>query len=231
MSIVKRGPNVWLVRVYTGRDGGKIKQRKQTVHGTKDDAKRVEIALKRELDLIGVLVEPSRMSLNDYLDQWLATVTPPQVRQSTYRQWLYYLAHYVRPALGSSRLDSITSLALQKLYSGLEAPGLTRASGYVHDVLRPAFKQAVAWKMLRESPMVGVRIPKRQRKEMRALSPEEAERFNSGAVTDVHGTLFVFALTTGMRPGEYLALRWRNLDLQKGLVRVVRALDLRTGPN
>lgn len=64
---------------------------------------------------------------------------------------------------------------------------------------------------------------------MLAFSPGEAGRSLKAAAEDVHGTLFAFALTTGMRPEEYLALKWSDVDLQKGAATVVRTLIWRQG--
>ena len=59
---------------------------------------------------------------------------------------------------------------------------------------------------------------------MQALSPEEANRFLKEARKDRWGVLFSLALTTGMRPEEYLALQWKDIDFEKGVVTVQRAL-------
>ena len=71
-----------------------------------------------------------------------------------------------------------------------------------------------------------VRLPRIKKKEMRAFSAEEATAFPEAAKAkeDRFGTLFAFALATGMRPGEYLALRWSDIDLQVGTATVVRSL-------
>jgi integrase len=83
--------------------------------------------------------------------------------------------------------------------------------------------------MLARNPCVAVELPRQARREMLAFSPKEAGRFLKAAAEDVYGTLFTFALATGMRPEEYLALKWSDLDLQKGMATVVRTLIWRKG--
>ena len=67
--------------------------------------------------------------------------------------------------------------------------------------------------MLIRNPAEFVDLPRQVRKEMHALSPTEATQFLKAAAEDRWGVIFAFALTTGMRPGEYLGLQWKDVDL------------------
>src|SRR5205085_12332535 len=87
----------------------------------------------------------------------------------------------------------------------------------------------VRWNMLARNPCEAVELPRQSRREMLAFSPEDAGRFLKAAAEDVHGTLFAFALATEMRPEEYLALKWSDVDLQTGVATVVRTLIWRKG--
>ena len=104
-----------------------------------------------------------------------------------------------------------------------------RSVRYIHAVLSSAFKQAVRWHMLARNPCEAVELPRMAQREMQAFSPEEATRFLKAAAEDKHAVLFTFALATGMRSEEYLALRWSDVDLQKGTATVVRTLIWRKG--
>lgn len=68
-----------------------------------------------------------------------------------------------------------------------------------------------------------------ERKEMQALSPTDATTFLNAAQDDEHGTLFAFAIATGMRPEEYLALKWTDIDLEGRAATVSRTLVWRKG--
>jgi integrase len=81
--------------------------------------------------------------------------------------------------------------------------------------------------MLTQNPASLVELPKQSRKEMQALSPDDAERFLKAAAEDRYGLLFALALATGMRPEEYLALQWKDVDLKSGFVVVQRTLTWR----
>jgi len=68
-----------------------------------------------------------------------------------------------------------------------------------------------------------VKKPRRRRKERLTLTPEQANAFLDAARGDRLYALFVVALATGMRMGEMLGLRWRDVDLDAGSIWVQRA--------
>lgn len=137
---------------------------------------------------------------------------------------------YVRPAIGEKRLADLRPLHLQALYSEMQARKLSaRTVRYAHTVLFSAFGQAVKWRMLAHNPCEAVETPRQSRKEMQALSPEQAARFLEAAAQDRLGVLFGFALATGMRPSEYVGLQWKGIDTEKGIVTVQRTLAWRKG--
>jgi integrase len=103
-------------------------------------------------------------------------------------------------------------------------PLSARTVRYAHAVLTSAFKQGVKWGLLPRNPAALVELPKQPRKEMSALSPDEAARFVAACDQDRWGIVFKLALATGMRPGEYLALQWKDVDLSDGRLTVQRTL-------
>jgi integrase len=80
--------------------------------------------------------------------------------------------------------------------------------------------------MLAEDPCVGVDLPRVKRKEMETLSVEECRRFLEVAETSEWFPLLALALTTGMRPREYLALKWSDIDWQQGTASVCRTIQV-----
>lgn len=245
-QIINRGNDTWLVRIFTGRDAqGKRRYLNKTIKGKKKDA---EAYLSKTQTAIstGTFVEPSTLTVDDYLNKWLQTAARPRVTERTYTSYEWLLKNYVRPAIGEKRLSDLRPLDIQSLYNRMASPklkegedtqpGITYGLGlsarsvrYTHSVLSSALKQAVRWNMLARNPCEVVELPRHKRREMQAFSPEEAARFLKAASENAHGTLFAFALATGMRPEEYLALKWSDIDLQKGAATVQRALIWRKG--
>ncbi|MDQ3747845.1 MAG: site-specific integrase [Acidobacteriota bacterium] len=228
-QINKRGES-WTVRIFLGRDAnGKRKYFNKTIHGTKKDAQKYLTAKLREKDL-GVFIEPASMSLNEYLDKWLNESAKPRLAESTFESYRYLSNLYIRGQLGNRKLSDIKPFDVQKLYNSMSEQGLTaRTVRYVHAILTSAFSQAIKWQMLVVNPCNAVILPKLQKNEMKAFSPEEAKRFLEFAKDDKHGLIFAFALASGMRPSEYLALKWTDIDFVKHTATVQRVLTWRKG--
>lgn len=89
-----------------------------------------------------------------------------------------------------------------------------------------AFRQAVRWKMLPDDPCAGVDLPPVKRPEMQALSVEECRQFLEAARGSEWFSLFALALTTGMRPSEYLALKQSDIDWQRGTASICRTIQV-----
>lgn len=100
-----------------------------------------------------------------------------------------------------------------------------RTIEYTNAVLQSALRQAVRWKLLADDPCVGVDLPRMKRREMEALSVEECRRFPAVAREAEWFALYALALTTGMRPSEYLALKWSDIDWQRGAASVCRTIQ------
>jgi len=228
-QIIQRGDNVFLVRVFLGRDkDGKRRYHNKTVHGTKKDAQRYLTAALRERDL-GTFTEPTRMTIDEYLDKWLATAARPRVSPRTYEDYEGNLRRYVRKPLGTKRLCQLTPLEVQEVYTTMIERGLGPLSvRYVHAVLNNALEQAVKWGLIARNPAERVELPGRApKREMYAMSRDEVNAFLREAQKDPFYTLFLVAITTGMRPGEYLALQWKGVDFEAGKVSVQRTLARR----
>lgn len=229
-QIIKRGEKTWLVRVFMGRDAtGKRRYTNKTIKGNKKDA---ETYLNSTLNKIstGNYVEPVKLTVNEYLDQWLATAAKVRLRERTHADYVEKLDRYMRPLIGNLRLPDVRPLDVQSVYTAMAGRKLSaRTIRYTHAILHAAFRQAVRWNMLARNPCEAVELPRMERKEMQAFSPEEAGRFLSAADKDDHAALFAFALATGMRPEEYLALKWSDIDLVPRTATVARTLVWKKG--
>jgi integrase len=107
----------------------------------------------------------------------------------------------------------------------MQARGLSaRIVRHTHSALHNALKQAVKWGLLSRNPSDLVELQKVPHKEQRVLSPDEAVSFLEAADVMPHGLIFEFALLTGMRPEEYLALQWSDVDFERSTAQVRRAL-------
>jgi len=177
-----------------------------------------------------------------------SSVAPLQRRAGTVAHYAEMLCRYVRPALGSLRLDQLSPRDVQRLVADLERDGMPTQPAarrgrrhtqgtlspetirYAHAVLSAALEQAVRAQLLALNPARGVELPKRAtQRRMRALAIDEAARLRAAATGDRFEAFFPLLIGTGLRPGEALALRWADLDLDldAGWLRVERSLGRR----
>jgi integrase len=226
-QLISRGPRTWLVRISLGREAetGTRKYHNRTIRGSFREAQMYLNTRLQERN-IGRLPRTAATSLNQYLDQWLATAAKPRLRPKSYTDYEALLRLHVRPVFGVRPLGAITQFDIQSVYAQMSERGLSpRTIEYTNAVLQSAFRQAVRWKMLFEDPCVGVDLPRMKRREMEALSVEECRQFLAVARESNWFGLFALALTTGMRPSEYLALKWSDIDWQRGTASVCRTIQ------
>ncbi len=224
-QIIKRAENVWLVRIAAGYDvNGKRKTFNKTIHGTKKDAQTFLNAKLREKDL-GVSLESSTITLNAFLDRWLETAVKPRVSARTADGYESLLKRYIREPLGQKKLENIQAIDIQAAYAQIQVKGLSaRIVRHTHSALHNALKQAVKWNILQKNVAEFVELPKVPHKERRVLSQDESLTFIDVAESMPNGLIFEFALLSGMRPEEFLALQWNDLDFERCTAQIKRAL-------
>jgi len=110
-QLVPRGKNTFLLRVFLGRDHttGRRRYRNHNFHGNKTAAQKELNSLLRDGDH-GLLVEPSRTTVGEYLDQWIDGAAKVRVRPRTLQGYNELLDRYIRPELGKQRLSKLTPL-------------------------------------------------------------------------------------------------------------------------
>lgn len=221
-QIEKRGDGKWMVRVFLGRDDqGKRHFHSKTIHGTKRDAEAYRRRVQGEVH-DGTFAQPTRETVGGFLDRWIRDVARHRVRAKTLETYRTYLERYVKPGVGLRRLRDLRPDHVQALYSTLTDRGLSgRTVRLVHAVFSNALDYACKVDGLPRNPAKLVDLPRQTKTEMRALSQEQAAKLIEVAGQDPHGLVIVFALATGMRPSEYCALRWSdiNFDARAAVVR------------
>ena len=221
-GLFERDGKLYVRKVYRNSNG-KRKYIWRKVE-SRTDAKNVLRDIENELAR-GTESFENRDSVNGYLDKWLKMITGT-ISDRTHRDYESLLRLYFRPAIGKKRLSSIKPMDIQNVITDMGSRGLApRTVHYAHMVLQKAFKDAVMpFQLLTTNPARELKLPKQIKKEMKALSPEAAQTFLRECENSKHGLLFEFALITGMRPEEYLALQWGDLDLKRATATIQRVL-------
>jgi integrase len=234
--IRQRTPGSWELRYSLGRDPASGKRRvvTTTVQGKRRDAEKELRRLLRTLDT-GEHVDPSRMTLRQWLTTWLATVRE-EITPKSHERYAEIVENFLVPALGNLPLVKLAPSQIQDAYntwgtSGRrdgKAGGLSaRTRRHIHRILRSALARAVEQQLLARNPADAFRkrLPKVEHREMVTLSAEQsAHLLEAIKHTRIYWPVLL-ALSAGVRRGEVFALRWKNVDLERGSLRVVESLE------
>jgi integrase len=228
----RRGKTSWELRVHAGRDleTGRKQYATRTVHGTKREAARELARLVAQVD--DGLVFAKAGTVGDLCERWYGQAEPnlsPAVA-ANYRR---LLDRHVLPRFGATPLRRLRTSDLDAWYGELRRHGgrggnplAPNSVMRIHAVLHRALGQAVKWGWLTTNP-ASAASPPRPNKHAIVL-PEAADIVRLiAAAGDVNPALPLFfrlAVTTGARRGELCALRWTDLDLERGQVRISRGL-------
>jgi integrase len=214
----------WVARVILP-DG---KRKDMYARTRKEAAEKLKLAQRAIED--GADLRADRLTVAQYLDQWLTASVRPSTRHKTFTTYESLCRTAIVPRIGAKKLSKLTPLDLQSLYSNLGEAGLSpRTVHHVHRVLHRAFVQAVGWKILPRNPCDGTTSPKAPRPELNVWRPDEADAFQQAVRAHQRHALYVLALTTGMRQGELLGLKWADIDVNAGSLAVRRALQSQRG--
>ncbi len=129
--------------------------------------------------------------------------------------------------LGRVQLTKLTPQHLQRLYAARLAAGVSAQSVvHLHRMLHRALSQALKWGLVGRNVAALVDPPRVERPEFEPLTAQEAGRLLDVANGDRLEALYVLALTTGLRRGELLGLRWQDVDLDARVLHVRRSLQI-----
>lgn len=183
-----------------------------------------KLAIAQRDRQMGLPIVPEHQTVSQFLAQWLDVVRSTS-KDATYSNYEAYVRLHIVSALGKVKLSRLTPQQLQALYAKKLREGLSSTSvAHLHAVIHRALRQALRWGLVATSVAEAVDPPRRRRIEYRALTPEEARRFLDKARGDRFEALYVLALTAGLREGELLALRWKDLDLEGKSLQVVQTV-------
>jgi integrase len=193
---------------FTTPDG----RRRSVFADTKDEAAKQlrDATIARDR---GTLAAPSRDTVKTYLQTWLDGARP-SLRPMTFQSYESVIRTQLEPRLGRIRLAQLRPHHVQAMHSAMLAEGLSpKYVRNVHGVLHRALDRAVQWRQLVVNPADGIDLPQRAPREMHALTPDQARAVLIAVESDPLRALWTLMLTTGLRQGELLALRWSDVDL------------------
>jgi len=218
-TIFKRKDGRWCASVSL--DFGK---RKYIYGKTREEVgRKLTVAQKAKQD--GLPLPAERQTVEQYLKHWLESVKP-SLRPSTHLRYEQLVRLHALPYLGKLPITRLKPDHLQRLYADRLGSGQAPASvRQLHAVLHRAFRQATRWGLVGRNVVDLVSAPRVARSDMQALTPQQARALLDAAAGDRLEALYTVALSTGMRQGELLALRWRDVDLEARSIGVRNTLQ------
>jgi integrase len=231
-SILQRGPDSWRLTIDAGRDlRGNRKRVSVTVRGTREDALRRLASLNEELEDARVIVT-SGMRVKKYLEHWLETDARMGVNKKTYERYREITRNHLIPAFGHLRLSQLEASHVQLYikdaldHGRLDGRGGLSEQTVVHHVrvLHRAMEDAVNNRQLPFNPVTSVKKPKVKKRQIQPYEPNEMQRILSKARGRRIYAPILVDYSTGLRRGEVLGLRWKDVDLESGNLRIMQAL-------
>ncbi|KAB2919928.1 MAG: site-specific integrase [Hyphomicrobiaceae bacterium] len=228
-NITRRGKSSWRIKFELAPDStGKRRTRYVTVRGKRQDAERELTRVLSAADA-GTLVEPSKTTIAEYLRAWLDGTN--DLSPKTLERYRELAERQIIPHLGSIALQKLRPAAVHDwhgilLKDGADGKKLSaRTVGHAHRVLHRALQRAVETEILSRNVASVIGPPKVEEREIEILNPEQIAAMMRAIVGHPLQYISSLALASGMRRGELLALRWTDIDLDGGFLRVERALE------
>jgi integrase len=210
-SIHQRQDGLWAAELHLGYVDGK--RRRKTVYGKTKQAVAKKPKELQRLHGLGVDLTAERQTIEQFLNDWLEHTVKEHNEESTYRSYADNTRLHIVPYIGHLYLDKLTPAHVQMMLNELPNKGLSACSAaYVQAILRSALSLAEEWGYV---PRNVAKLAKAPRQEQRMIEPLTLEQ--ACAILEVvHGhrlaTLYQVALSLGLRRGEMLDLRWRDVN-------------------
>jgi integrase len=190
-------------------------RKRKTFYGKtrKEVQEKLRVALNEQKQ--GILSTGPQQSMKQFLEQWLEEVHKPTLRIGTYKGYRRYLDKHIFPVLGHIPVQKLTPQKVQAFYTRKQQEGLSAKSvNNIHGMLHKALDHAVRWGLAPRNVCDAVSLPKQRRRDIQPLTEKQARQLLASAQGHKLEGLLILAVTTGMREGELLALKWQDINFE-----------------
>lgn len=220
-SVRQRKDGLWEAR-YTSPDG---RQRSVYAKTEAEVTKKLRGAL-HELDT-GAWREPSKMTVEQWAELWLRDGTP-HISARTVKTYADFIRLHVLPVIGRMQLSKVLPLHVRRVIGAMGEKDLApRTLKHCQGIMSAMFNGAIDAGLIRENPAKGVKTPRNVPGPLTIVDRDMIQSFIAAANEDVNGRAVIFLLLTGLRASEERGLKWDDIDLDAGTMRIQRQLPLK----
>lgn len=211
--------------------GQKRNQKSVTVHGGINDARKKLREILRQID-DNLFVDTGKMTLRQFLKKWFKDYCEVNLAQTTRDSYRTIIEKHLIPILGDHQLVRLQPLHLQEYYSYALAKGRANGKGSLspktvhshHRVLHRALETAIKWQLVSRNIADAVEPPKLEQFEAEIYGEEEIGKLLKVSRGTALYVPVLLALATGLRRGELLGLRWKDVDIKNNVIAINQSL-------
>ena len=237
-NIRKRKDGRWEGRYTAGHDANGKAIYKNVLGKTQAEVKeKLKRAIEENKGLD--IVKAGQYTLGQWMDVWFENYAKLKVRPSSHQTYCGYIDNHIKPHVGSIPLSKLTSLDLQKLYKMLLAEGRidriesknqpkglsAKTVRNINQIISSALNLAKEQKLISSNQAEACALPKVEHREMKTLPVEQLTSFLREAKETGVYEMYYIELATGLRRGELLGLKWDDIDMSNGTIRVQRQVS------
>ncbi|HOR18822.1 MAG TPA: tyrosine-type recombinase/integrase [Brevefilum sp.] len=217
-SVTKRKNGSYMVQLTA--DGNRLTK----YFKTKKEANAWRIETLQKIQS-GLFYAGPRLTLSEYFEEWLVA-RKDSIKLKTLYQYRQIIKQHINPVLGNIKINELQPAEIQALYNKKVESGIgVRTVGLIHSVLHCALNHALRLGIIFRNPSDAVYKPKAQKREMEVLDENQARMLLIAAKGKRHEALYKLAITTGLRKGEILGLKWGDLDWDTHQLNVQRQIQ------
>lgn len=223
-SIYQRKDGRWVATLHVGYCDGK-RQRKSIYGQTRDEVQK-ELNRLLRAQQVGLPVESGRLTVADWLSKWLETQKPPTKQPKTYTQYEYHVRTQLIPAFGSRPIVKLQPQDVREFMQRKAEAGFSPKSiRHFRATLRAALNVAMQDGVVARNVASLAKPPRLEKRLPQVFTREQATTFLGIAKGHRLEAVFTVALSLGLREGEILGLRWKDIDLDAGTLQVTYSLQ------
>lgn len=225
-SVCRRPDGRWQGSITIGRDDrGRLIRKYFYGKTRKETSEKLNRAIE-ELRDNRFINKSDNPTVEQWCHEWLWSYKRNSVKQKTFDQYETILRTHIIPDIGDIRLADLKTMHIQRIINKMHDSGLShRTIEVMKIVMHAALKQAQRNKLVSENVCENVVLPRKRPKHIRVLNEDEQTKLIAALKDNYIGRGLLFALYTGMRRGEVLALKWSDYDKNEKTISITKALS------